>query len=51
MIGKRDNRTKINEIKPENKYKNQMEILEEAWKLFNWARNENLKKQRNLSDY
>lgn len=39
------------EITPEIRHKHQMEIVEEAWKLFNWARNENLKKQERLADY
>ena len=41
----------IMEITPELIYEHHMEIVEEAWKLFNWARNEKLKKQEKLGDY
>jgi hypothetical protein len=42
---------KFREITPELIYKHQLEMVEEAWKLFNWSRNEKLKKQERLADY
>jgi hypothetical protein len=51
MINERKYRPRIREITLELKLKHQMEIVEEAWKLFNWAYNEKLKKQHNLCDY
>jgi len=51
MNDKRKYRPKIREITPEIKLQHRMEIVEEAWKLFNWAHNENLKKQKKLADY
>ncbi len=51
MIYKRKYRPRILEITLELKNKHQREIVEEAWKLFNWAKNENLKKQVKLEDY
>lgn len=51
MIDKRYYRPKIKEVTPELMYKHQIEIVEEAWKLFNWAHNEKLKKQKKLADY
>ena len=50
MDDKREYRPRIREITLELKYKHQMEIIEEAWKLFNWAHNE-MKKQNKLIDY
>ena len=44
-------RPKIREITPELIHKHHMEIVEEAWKLFNWAHNKKLKKQNKLNDY
>lgn len=38
-------------ITPDIKCKHQMEIMEEAWKLFNWMHNEEMKKQKSLNDY
>jgi len=38
-------------ITPDIKRKHQMEIIEEAWKLFNWMHNEEMKKQKSLNDY
>ena len=51
MKAKKAYRPKIRDITPELKHKHQMEIVEEAWKLFNWAHNEKLKKQNKLTDY
>lgn len=51
MNDKRVYRPKVREVTPELKYKHQMEIVEEAWKLFNWAHNEKLKKQEKLTDF
>ena len=51
MIYRREYKPRISEITIELKNKHQMEIVEEAWKLFNWAKNENLKKQERLTDY
>lgn len=33
------------------KHQHMMEIVEEAWALFNWAHNKNLKKQNRLTDF
>lgn len=38
-------------ITPDIKCKHQMEIIEEAWKLFNWMHNAEMKKQKSLNDY
>lgn len=50
MINKRQYRTSIGEITPELLYKHQMEIIGEAWQLFEWKHNEKLKKQTKLAD-
>jgi len=50
MMDRREYRTRIREVTPELKHKHQMEMLEEAWKLFNWMHNE-MKKQDRLNDY
>lgn len=50
MTNKRQQRTKIGKIKPEILYKHQMEIIEEAWLLFEWKHNEKFKKQIKLTD-
>ncbi|MCE5214781.1 MAG: hypothetical protein LLF83_08700 [Methanobacterium sp.] len=50
MIEKSKYRPRIHKITLELKYKHQMEIVEEAWKLFNWAYNEKLRKQIKLND-
>jgi len=51
MMDERFYRPKIREITLKLKYTHQMEIVEEAWKLFNWAHDEKLKKQKKLTDY
>ncbi len=44
-------RFKIRKITPDLKYNHHMEMVEEAWKLFNWEHNEKMKKQEKLNDY
>ncbi|MGV8144256.1 MAG: hypothetical protein ACP5OJ_06520 [Methanothermobacter sp.] len=51
MMDERFYRPKIREITLELKCTHQMEIVEEAWKLFNWAHDEKLMKQKKLADY
>lgn len=51
MMDKRNYTPKIKGITPELKHKHQMEIVEEVWKLFDWAHNEKLKKQKKLADF
>jgi hypothetical protein len=50
-MNKKDYNPKIREITSELIYNHHMEMVEEAWKLFNWARNEKLKKQEKLADF
>lgn len=51
MLDERFYRPKIREITLELKCTHQMEIVEEAWKLFNWTHDEKLMKQKKLADY
>lgn len=43
-------RFRVGVITPDLKYNHHMEMVEEAWKLFNWKNND-MKKQKKLIDY